>query len=78
MKDRAVKWLLDRMLENSTWRGIILLLTSLGVVIKPATADKIIAGGLAAAALLNIARREPAKRGPRFYRCKRCRKWIKA
>ncbi len=53
------EWLLNRLAENSTWRGILLLLTAAGVTIKPELADKIITLGLAAVALINIIRKDP-------------------
>lgn len=47
---------IDRLGENSTWRGIILLLTSLGVVLTPDQAAKIVAAGLAVVGVINIFR----------------------
>lgn len=43
MKD----YLLSRLKEASTWRGIIMLATAIGVPIAPALAEAIIAAGLA-------------------------------
>ena len=48
MKD----YLLDRMKEPSSWRGVIYLLTAAGVPLAPALADSIIAVGLALAGLI--------------------------
>lgn len=48
MKD----YVLARMKEPSTWRGVIYMLTALGVPIAPAMADSIIAVGLALAGLI--------------------------
>lgn len=45
-------YVLARMKEPSTWRGVILVLTSLGVPIAPGMADAIIAVGLALAGLI--------------------------
>ena len=50
MKD----YILSRAKEPSTWRGIIYMLTALGVPIAPAMADAIIAAGLAAAGLVGV------------------------
>jgi len=50
--------ILDRLSENSTWRGLILLLTSLGVSIQPALHEYIIAGGLAIVGIINVLRKE--------------------
>lgn len=44
----------DRLQEPSTWRGIILLLTALGVPIAPAMSEAIMCLGLALAGGLGI------------------------
>lgn len=54
-----VDWLLNRLSENSTWRGIILVITSAGVVIEPARANAIVATGLTLVGLINIIRKGP-------------------
>ena len=51
MKD----YLLERMREPSTWRGIIMLLTAIGVPVAPAMADAVISVGLAVAGLIGVA-----------------------
>lgn len=48
MKD----YLLDRMREPSSWRGLTLLLTALGVPLAPGVSDAIIAIGLGIAGLI--------------------------
>lgn len=45
-------YILERMKEPSTWRGLILLLTAVGVPVAPALADSIISVGLAIAGLV--------------------------
>ena len=50
MKD----YLLQRLKEPSTWRGIIYMITAAGVPIAPALADSIIAVGLAVAGLIGV------------------------
>ena len=50
----VIDWLLARLSENSTWRGIILLLTAAGTVIDPDMASTIIGTGLAIVGLINI------------------------
>jgi hypothetical protein len=52
-------WLLDRLSENSTWRGIITLLTAAGVVLDPEKANSIIAAGLALVGVINVFRKAP-------------------
>lgn len=54
-----MNWILDRLKEQSTWRGIILLATGLGVKLEPDMADAIIALGLAAVGVINIVRKSP-------------------
>lgn len=50
MKD----YILQRLTEPSTWRGIILILTSAGVGIEPAMADAIIGAGIGLAGLIGV------------------------
>ena len=45
-------YVLERLKEPSTWRGLILLLTAVGVPVAPALADNIISVGLAVAGLI--------------------------
>ena len=45
-------YLLERMKEPSTWRGLTLLLTALGIPLAPGVADAVIAVGLAVAGLI--------------------------
>lgn len=47
-------YVLARMKEPSTWRGVIYMLTAIGVPIAPAMADAIIAVGLALAGLVGV------------------------
>jgi hypothetical protein len=53
-----VNWLLDRLKEESTWRGIVLLATALGVKLEPDKSEAIIAAGLAIVGLINVIRKE--------------------
>lgn len=52
----ALDWLLARLSENSTWRGIILTLTGLGIAIDPDRIAAITAAGLAIVGLINVFR----------------------
>lgn len=45
-------YILERMKEPSTWRGLTLLLTALGVPLAPGLSDAIIAAGLGIAGLI--------------------------
>jgi len=47
---------LERLTENSTWRGIILLLTAAGVRLEPEFQNAIIAAGLSIVGLINVIR----------------------
>lgn len=47
-------YLLNRAKEASTWRGIILLLTAIGVPVAPAMADAIVSIGLAFAGAVGV------------------------
>ena len=40
-------FIVSRLREASTWRGIVALLTSLGIVLSPEQAEAVIAAGLA-------------------------------
>lgn len=45
-------YVLERMKEPSTWRGLVLLLTALGIPMAPGVSDAIIAAGLGLAGLI--------------------------
>lgn len=47
-------FILERAKEASTWRGIILFLTAIGVPVAPALADSIITFGLGLAGLVGV------------------------
>ena len=48
-------YMIERMKEPSTWRGIVLLLTAIGVPVAPAMAEAIVSVGLAVAGLIGVA-----------------------
>ena len=50
MKD----YLLDRLKEPSTWRGLVLIATSAGVAVTPAMADAIVALGIGLAGVIGV------------------------
>jgi hypothetical protein len=54
---KTIDYLLARLSENSTWRGAILIATSLGVVLDPALQNHIVAVGLGAVGLINFFRK---------------------
>lgn len=54
---KIVDYILARLAENSTWRGIALLLTSAGIVTDPERAASIAAAGLAVVGAINVFRK---------------------
>jgi hypothetical protein len=53
----AIYFVLDRLSENSTWRGLILVAVALGVKIEPELQNQIIAAGLGLVGTINIFRK---------------------
>ena len=53
---KPLNYLLDRLNENSTWRGILLVLTALGVSLSPQHQEAIVAAGLGIVGAINIFR----------------------
>jgi len=51
---KIIEYILDRLAENSTWRGIILVATSLGIAIEPNQAAAITAAGMGLVGLINV------------------------
>lgn len=55
----VLDWLLDRLQEDSTWRGVIQVLTSVGAVaITPDTAIQVIAAGTGIVGTINVLRKQ--------------------
>jgi hypothetical protein len=54
---KPLNYLLDRLNENSTWRGILLVCTALGVSISPQHQEAIVAAGLGIVGAINIFRK---------------------
>jgi hypothetical protein len=54
---KIIEYALARLSENSTWRGIILLLTAVGVTVNTEQAEHIIAAGLAVIGVINVFRK---------------------
>lgn len=52
--DTILNWLLRRLREPSTWRGIIWLATVAGLSLRPDQAEAIVAAGMALAGLLGV------------------------
>jgi hypothetical protein len=57
-----MKWIIERLKEVSTWRGLIVLLGLVGVSLSPEQAQAIVAAGLSIIAVVEVFRKEtPAK-----------------
>lgn len=56
-----MNYVIDRLAENSTWRGIIIIITAVGVKLSPEMSNAILSAGLGLAGLLNVVRKERAK-----------------
>ena len=52
-----IEIILHKLGENSTWRGIILVSTALGVNIDPELQNHILAAGLGLIGIINIVRK---------------------
>lgn len=59
-----MNWLVIRMREPSTWRGLVWLLTALGVSLRPEIWEQVTAVGMAVAGLLGILMAESAAPAP--------------
>lgn len=46
--------ILDQLRQPSTWRGLVLLVSSLGVAIRPDVGEALIAAGLALSGLIGV------------------------
>jgi hypothetical protein len=54
---KALLYILDRLSENSTWRGLILVAVALGVKLEPELQNQIVAAGLGLVGTINIFRK---------------------
>lgn len=50
----AIKWAADRLKEASTWRGLTLLLTSIGITVRPELMEQIIVAGTGLAGIIGL------------------------
>ena len=48
------KYLIERLNEASTWRGITALLTAIGVVLSPEQTNAVVSAGLAVMGVLGV------------------------
>ena len=54
---KALFYILDRLSENSTWRGIILCGTAVGLRLEPEHQEAIVAAGLGLVGAINVFRK---------------------
>lgn len=51
-------YLMERLKEKSTWRGLVALATAFGVTVSPELAEAIVALGLGLIGVINVTRKE--------------------
>jgi len=56
------KWVLERLGEPSTWRGIIATVTAMGIAVDPDQAAAITATGLAVIGAINVFKKDEKNR----------------
>ena len=54
---KIVNIVLERLSENSTWRGLILVATALGLKLEPEMQTAILSAGLGVIGLINVIRK---------------------
>jgi len=54
---KLLNTLLERLSENSTWRGLILVATAVGLKVDPEHQEAIVAAGLGLVGLINVLRK---------------------
>jgi hypothetical protein len=54
---KIIETLLEKLSENSTWRGIILIATAVGVKLEPELQEAILVAGLGLVGLINVIRK---------------------
>lgn len=54
---KIIETLLGKLSENSTWRGLILIATAVGVKIEPELQEAILVAGLGLVGLINVIRK---------------------
>jgi hypothetical protein len=54
---KIVEIILQRLSENSTWRGLILVATALGLKLDPDIQEQILVAGLGLVGLINVLRK---------------------
>lgn len=55
---KTVNFILDRLAESSTWRGLAFVLSAAGITLVPEQANAIAAAGMAIVGAINVFRKE--------------------
>ena len=55
---KIVDYIIARLSESSTWRGLALLVAASGIAVTPDKANAIAAAGMAVAGAINVFRKE--------------------
>jgi len=50
----VLTWIIEQLKQPSTWRGIVMLATSAGLVIRPELMEQIIVAGTGVAGLIGV------------------------
>lgn len=59
--NKVLDYVLARLGESSTWRGLVLFATALGINIEPELQTQILTAGLSVVAIINILRKSKTK-----------------
>jgi hypothetical protein len=59
---KTSEYIILKLSEESTWRGIVLLVTALGAKLAPDMAESIITVGLALVGLINVVKKQGASK----------------
>ena len=55
----ALDSIIDKLTQESTWRGIVALLMAVGVTLEPGRMDAIVAAGMTIIGLINVIKNPP-------------------
>lgn len=55
---KALDYVLNRLQEPSTWRGLVFVVSAAGITLDPSKANAIAAAGMALVGAINIFRKE--------------------
>lgn len=53
-----MKAILERLKQESTWRGIVLLVSAFGISVEPELQNAIIAAGISIVGLINVLKKD--------------------